>query len=407
MSMNIDTAAITNSYARFTAIGGNISNQNTVGYKSKSFDAVLGQATAGNGINFTQGVINVDNKPLNIAINGTGFLKFQAADPKTFLPSQNVPPIYTRDGQLMLTSFSGKEDVSYLTNLKGDFLMGGDGKPFEISATHAATASAKATMRLNLDASESIPTGTSFNPNDSTTYNKTSMSTIYDASGMASTLTSYFVKSAADKWDIYSTNSATAATTPPTIPAKDATLTFNTKGQLVTAVAAGTATATVTGSNLSLKLSAAPAVTFSMNNPTQLSSYCSGSAQVDGGAQGMLSTVSIGSDGSIIPVYDSKGTGRPQPLNSQISLFTFKRNEGLQSVGVNGWIETDESGKPSSGLPTNSGFGSLQGGATEGSNVDPTKAMIDLLSAQRAFQAESQVVNTQSQILQEVAQIGR
>ena len=403
MSMNIDTAAITNSYARLTAIGGNISNQNTVGYKSKSFDAVLGQATAGNGVNFTQGVINVDNKPLNIAINGTGFLKFQAADPKTFMPSQNVPPVYSRDGQLMLTTFAGKEDVSYLTNLKGDFLMGGDGKPFEISSTHAATASTKATLRLNLDSSESAPTTALFNSSDSTSYNKTSMSTIYDASGLASTLTSYFVKSAADKWDIYSTNSAT----PAAIPTKDATLTFNAKGQLLTAVAAGTATATLTGSNLSLKLSAAPAVTFSMNNPTQLPSYFSGSAQVDGGAQGMLSTVSIGSDGSIIPVYDSKGTGRPQPLNSQISLFTFKRNEGLEAVGVNGWIETDASGKPSSGLPTNSGFGSLQGGATEGSNVDPTKAMIDLLSAQRSFQAESQVVNTQSQILQEVSQLGR
>ncbi len=404
MGMNIDTAAITNSYARLTAIGGNISNQNTVGYKSKSFDAVLGQATAGNGVNFTQGVINVDNKPLNIAINGTGFLKFQAADPKTLMPSQNVPAVYTRDGQLMLTTFAGKEDVGYLTNLKGDFLMGGDGKPFEIKSTHPATASAKATLRLNLDASESIPTKTPFNQADSTTYNKTSMSTIYDATGLASTLTSYFVKSAANQWDIYSSNSATPLAT----PAKDATLTFNSTGQLTTVAAgAAPATATLTGSTLSLKLSAASDITFSMNDPTQLSSYFSGSAQVDGGAKGMLSTVSIASDGSIIPVYDTKGTGRPQPLGSQISLFTFKRNEGLQSTGVNGWIETDDSGKPSSGLPTNSGYGSLQGGATEGSNVDPTKAMIDLLSAQRSFQAESQVVNTQSQILQEVSQLGR
>jgi flagellar hook protein FlgE len=402
MTMNIDTASITNSFARLGAIGNNISNENTVGYKSASFDAVLGQATKGNGVNFSQGVINVDNKPLNIAINGTGFLKFQPTDPLTHKPTQNAPPVYTRDGQLMLTTFPESVDKSYLTNLKGDFLMGGDGKPFEISSTHSASASAKATMRLNLDASESAIT-TTFDPSDSTTYNKTSISTIYDASGLTSTLTNYYVKSGTDTWDIYSNNSATPSTT-----TKDATLTFNAKGQLLSATAASSATtATKTGANVSLTLSGAPGVTFLMGNPTQLPSYFNASAQVDGGAEGLLSTVSIGSDGTIIPVYDSKGTGRPEPLKTQINLFTFKHNEGLKTVGVNGWIETNESGKPESGLPTNSGFGSLQGGATEGSNVDATKAMIDLLSAQRAFQAESQVVNTQSQILQEVSQLGR
>ena len=85
----------------------------------------------------------------------------------------------------------------------------------------------------------------------------------------------------------------------------------------------------------------------------------------------------------------------------------FQNQSGLQQVNSNQWSETKESGEPNPVAVGTQGAGSLQGNATEASNVNITTAMIDLLSAQRSFQAISQVVNTESEALQSIVQMGR
>jgi len=395
MGMNIDTAAITSAYAKLTLLGTNISNQNTVGFKSSSFSDTLGQAVAGNSQSFTQGAIQVDNKPLDVAISGNGFFKLLPADSKTGSPSTSLPAQYTRDGQFSLNS------NNYLVNGAGSFLIDAGGKAIQIPPTIAPSASSKGTMQLNLDSGEAvIPAAKTFNPTDSTTFNKSSSTTIFDADGKASTVNVYYVKSAANTWDVYSSNSATPVANPPVALTKDTTLIFNASGALTTPTP-------LADGSIPLKLAGAAGVSFTVNKPTESSNYFGNSTTVDGNAKSQYVSCTFGSDGSIRPTYSSNGVNVTPAATTSINLFTFTNNNGLQQSGLNTWVETAISGHAQAGAPTSSGYGSLQAGATESSNVDTTKAMVDLLSAQRAFQAESQVINTQSQILQEVAQLGR
>lgn len=395
MGMNIDTAAITSAYANLTLLGTNISNQNTVGFKSSSFSDTLGQAVAGNSQSFTQGAIQVDNNPLDVAISGNGFFKLLPADSKTGLPSTSLPAQYTRDGQFSLNS------NNYLVNGAGSFLIDAGGKAIQIPPTLPPSASSTGTMQLNLDSGEAvIPAAKTFNPSDSTTFNKSSSTTIFDADGKASTVTVYYVKSAANTWDVYSSNSATPVANPPVALTKDTTLIFNASGALTTPKP-------LADGSIPLTLAGAPGVSFTVNKPTESSNYFGNSTTVDGNAKSQYVSCTFGSDGSIRPTYSSNGVDVTPAATISINLFTFTNNNGLQQSGLNTWVETAISGAAQAGAPTSSGYGSLQAGATESSNVDTTKAMVDLLSAQRAFQAESQVINTQSQILQDVAQLGR
>jgi len=401
MGMDIDTSAITSSYAKLNLLGTNISNQNTIGFKSSSFSDMLSQSTTGNTQSFTQGAIQVDNEPLDVAINGNGFFKLLPADSKTGLPSTSIPAQYTRDGEFSLNS------NNYLVNGAGSFLIDNSGKPIQIPSSLPATASAKGTMQLNFDSGEPViaSTGTppvqkAFNPSDNTTYNKSSSSQIFDSNGNASTVTVYYVKTAAHTWDVYSTNSATPVANPPVAPTKDTTLTFNASGSLTTPAPAA-------DGSIALTLAGAAGVSFTVNKPTESSNYFSNSITVDGNAKSQYVSCAFGSDGAILPTYSANGVNVTPPALTIVDLYTFTNNNGLQQSGVNTWTETAASGAPTAGGPLTSGFGFLQDGALESSNVDTTKAMVDLLSAQRAFQAESQVINTQSQILQEVAQLGR
>lgn len=399
MGMNIDTAAITNSYARLTLLGTNISNQNTIGYKSSSFSNMLGQASNGNGQDFKQGDIAVDNKPLNVAINGSGFFKLKTVDPKTGLVSRSIPEQFTRDGQFMLNG------SNYLVNASGNYLMDASDKPILIAPTLGAIESKAGKMQLNLDSGESVPKITPFSASDSNSYNKSSATTIFDAEGKSSTVNTYFVKTAANKWDVY-TNVYNPKTLISTTLSKDASLTFNTNGALTAASGTGATFVTATNS-FTLKPKDASNVSFDVSKPTETSSYYGNSTKVDGSAQSQFLSCTIGADGAVLPTYSNNGTNVTPLAFTTIKLYKFPNNNGLQQSGVNTWTATNSSGEINEGEPGSPGFGYLQAGATEGSNVDATKAMIDLLSAQRAFQAESQVVNTQSQILQEVAQLGR
>jgi flagellar hook protein FlgE len=372
MGMKIDTSAITASYANLTVLGNNISNSNTVGFKSSTFQNILGKSiAAGTTQNFMQGTINANSNPLDVAINGNGFFKVQSA---------SGPELYTRDGRFSL------DGNNKLTNSTGDIVKSSTGSDISVPAKLDAVASSTADMQLNLDSNQSVPS-TAFSSSDATSYNNSSSTTIYDAAGAASTDTNYFRKISANTWDVWNTNSAN-----PSLQKNAATLSFNTNGNL-----SGT-TATFKGLS---------GVTYTLNNPTQSASSFLATSKANGNPPAALVSCAIGGDGSIIPSYSMNNQNVPVPNGQKIGMFLFTDKNGLQPVGANQWAETTASGKP---IPTEAGqngAGTLQVGATEGSNVDMTSAMIDLLSAQRSFQAESQVINTESQIMQEVGQLGR
>jgi flagellar hook protein FlgE len=115
----------------------------------------------------------------------------------------------------------------------------------------------------------------------------------------------------------------------------------------------------------------------------------------DGYAPGELASLSIGGNGVITARYSN---GQTQ-FNGQITMADFRNVQGLTPLGSNSWAATIDSGLPMQGAPSQGKFGSLRAGALEESNVDLTSELVNMMTAQRAYQANAQTIKTQDQIM--------
>ena len=123
---------------------------------------------------------------------------------------------------------------------------------------------------------------------------------------------------------------------------------------------------------------------FAVSEPTQ-----------DGYASGELTGINIENNGMIMTRY-SNGVTRAE---GQLALASFRNTQGLAAIGGNNWVETFESGQPVKGTATDGNFGSLRSGALEESNVDLTAELVNMMTAQRAYQANAQTIKTQDQVM--------
>jgi flagellar hook protein FlgE len=118
----------------------------------------------------------------------------------------------------------------------------------------------------------------------------------------------------------------------------------------------------------------------------------------DGFTTGTLTGINIDSSGVVQASFTN---GRSVDLG-QVAMANFANNQGLQQDGDASWTATTASGSVVQGIAGGSGFGSIQSGALEESNVDTTSALVDMITAQRDFQANAQMIQTQDQITQTV-----
>jgi flagellar hook protein FlgE len=116
----------------------------------------------------------------------------------------------------------------------------------------------------------------------------------------------------------------------------------------------------------------------------------------DGYASGRLTGFNTGADGIITGRYSN---GKSATLG-QVVLANFTNVNGLQPLGNNVWAESTTSGAPLVGAPSSGTFGVLQSSAVEDSNVDLTAELVNMITAQRVYQANAQTVKTQDQVLQ-------
>ncbi len=212
---------------------------------------------------------------------------------------------------------------------------------------------------------------------------------------------------AAGQWDVY----ATVANPPGasqqftdlsgggTNPTPLTSLVFSTSGTL-TSPASGIVSQTITAAQLgSLGINAA-GLTYNVNfsGSTQFGAgFVVNNLKQDGFTSGTLAGFNIGQDGMIIGQYTN---GVTQALG-QVTLDTFKNDQGLQDIGNNQYVETSKSGSPISGQTPGSGsVGVLQSSATEDSNVDLTAQLVNMIVAQRVYQANAQTIKVEDQILQ-------
>jgi flagellar hook protein FlgE len=331
---------------------------------------------------FVQGNIRTTSNPLDMAINGNGFFRIDNAGTVS----------YTRNGQFHLdkdgyiVNASGARLTGYGVDAGGTLLVANPG-PLQVSAQQLqATATTEGEIGLNLDARD--PTiAAAFDISDPTTYNRATAITVYDSLGNAHAMSTYYVKTAANTWSVYGAMDGTA------IPGALGTLNFNTDGTLNT----GTTTLPFNVSAALTNGATTPfAFTLDFGNATQFGSpFTVDTLSQDGYSAGALAGYAVSDDGTILGRYSN---GQSRTLG-QVMLATFANPQGLQPLGGNAWGETAASGQPLPGTPGTSQFGVLQSGAIEESNVDLTQELVEMITAQRTYQANAQTIKTQDQVL--------
>jgi len=386
-------------------IGNNIANSTTVGFKSSvtQFADVYATSLTGTGglqigigsqvaavaQQFTQGSTSITNNPLDVAINGEGFFRL----------NNNGALTYSRNGQFQLdkngyvVNNSGLRLTGYGLDASGNLVAATPGDIRISFADISPKATANAAVVLNLDSRQAQPTVGVFNAGNALSYNHSTSVTSYDSLGNPHALTLYFVKTAvANQWNVHAQldGASTVAFGAGAVGAPT-TINFGATGQLTTAMPVSVTSAVTTGAtsplvfNLSLTGSTQFGSNFGVNTITQ-----------DGYSSGRIAGLAIANDGIIQGRYTN---GQSKTLG-QVTLANFVNPRGLQSMGNNQWAETSESGQPTVGSPGSGTLGIVQSGAVEDSNVDLTAELVNLIIAQRMYQANAQTVRAQDQILQ-------
>lgn len=398
-------------------MGNNIANSQTVGYKSASmqFADVYAGAKVGLGVsvaaiqqNFKDGNLEATGRNLDLAISGGGFLRFD----------QGEQIVYARNGQLTMTpdGFLENAQGGRLTGYPGAAGNGGQLQQLNVSAAGLpakATKEVKATMNLNAGMATLDPAA--FDPLKPDTYSYANGATVFDSQGTAQTLTLYFIKTGVNSWEV---KAARATPEGQEFSADSTRLTFDANGLLQSSSSINTTlnadgTTTVTNGGV-INPYESTAVTFTLaagaNNldfqlnltgSTQFANeFELGSLTQDGYTSGSLTGISVDKKGQVIGNYSNERT----LVLGTIAMANFRNPEGLTPVG-GGWVETADSGQVLIGEAGTGLFGSVEAGVIETSNVDLTKELVNLIIAQRNFQANAQTIKLQDEVLQQAVNL--
>jgi flagellar hook protein FlgE len=376
--------------------GNNIANVNTAGYKTSTavFQDTLSQmlkpagapqganggtnpAQIGLGVglsgvstNFSQGSAQVTGRSTDLMINGDGF----------FVLGDGDGQLFSRAG-----SFSFDSD-GRLVNPNGKIVQGWNanngvidpnaplqGVQIPMGTPFPPKASTEAFFSGNL-AADSV----------STTPITTGMK-VYDDQGNETVLTLSFTKNGANNWGVSVTDGTNTTT---------ATLDFAATNGGAPDIMTVTLPRPAPGADIVVDLS-------------RLSSFAGDSTltpqRQNGSSMGALNSFSISADGSVVGVFSN---GLKQTL-AQVAVASFSNPPGLEKVGDSMYRTTVNSRDAAFGIAGSGGRGQLQGGALEMSNVDLGQEFANLIVAQRGFQANSKVISTSDELLQDLVNLKR
>ncbi len=376
----------------------NIANANTNGFKTSRgefADVYSGDAVGiGNGVRlsdvrqeFTQGNVEITSRQLDLAISGNGF----------FITNDNGSLLYSRVGAF------GLDATGIVQNSEGERLQvyppvegtagfnTGALSDLQITTdTSPPVASTQVDMSINLPANATVPAVTPFDPNDPLSYNHSTSTILFDSLGVSHTA-SYFFSKTAPGWSVNMTFDGTAvgAAQP---------FTFDSTGAIATPVGGNIAFPAATPTNGADPLT----VGLALGNTTQYGAdFTVNSLNPDGQAAGRLRGIEVSQTGVVFARFSN---GVSAALG-KVALANFSNPEGLQKISDTSFQETFASGVAQRGEATESNFGLLQSGALEASNVDLTEQLVRLITAQRLFQANAQVISTEDSVTQTIINI--
>lgn len=393
MSFEIALSGINAVNAELNTISNNIANAGTYGFKSSRTNFASTYAgTQPTGVevgSMTQSIdigggVLTTGRGMDASIQGRGF--FVTKDTSGTMQYTRVGIFSTNKDGFVVDSFGRK--VQGYPMAPGSTVLGGMGDLTVPTGQVAAQASTKTQYVGNLSADWTAPAVTPFDKANAQSFNGSMVTVVYDSLGAQHSLTQYFVKTGANQVTAHYTFDGTdlAATT---------TLNFGTDGQL-TAPAAPVALAlgTPTGA-------AALSVNMDYTGTTQFAGQATTTVNAtDGYASGTLTGVQLSEDGSVMAQYSN---GQKQSVG-KIALATFPDENALVPISDTSWTTSVDSGAPLFFTPGTGMAGKLTAGALEQSNVDMTAQLVNMMSAQRNYQANTKVISTENELMQALMQ---
>jgi flagellar hook protein FlgE len=463
MSFNIALSGVSAAQKDLDTTANNIANVNTVGFKESraEFSDVYaqsllagGKTKVGDGVltqevaqQFSQGSLQFTSNSLDLAITGNGFF---GTIPE--LGSRDFS--FTRAGQFKLDS------ENFVVNSSGNNLLGFPVNPDGTSASVALSTTvpvripdssgapketSEVALKMNLPAAAAPVDVNLFNPDDPLTYNAATSVTIFDTLGDSHVMTYYFMKDAAAVTAVPPRNEWVGVTYVDdqplntegdaigTIPTTGDNVAGETSGNIVagyrmqfssggdfngvqnsdgTQVATGDITSEPLGTGI-LSNGSDPgqrvttnyvldSASATINEPTQFSSaFEVTSLEQNGLPVGRLTGIDIGPDGLVRATY-SNGTSEPIV---RVALIRFANDQGLNQQSGTTWKESILSGEALAGEATTGTFGDINSSALEQANVNLTTELIDMIIAQRNFQANSRALEINNQLNQTILNI--
>lgn len=410
MAFQQGLSGLSSASQQLDVISNNISNASNVGFKqagaqfSDVYAASLSGVAGGNQVGigtavgrvqqlFSQGNITATSNPLDLAINGNGFFELESADGKDIA--------YSRNGQFE------SDKNGYIINSSGYRLCGYTAEspsttvPLNTNVATALMGSPKTTdeVSLGLNMNSKAATVSFADPNNPTTAELTNTNvfsspvSVYDSKGGSHVVTLYFAKESSissTDWQVYSSVDGGAATGPV------GAMTYSTAGSLTGGSPLNLTITPPAGANYTIG-DAASQISFDFTGSTEYGqSFNTTKLSQNGYEEGQLSNITISKEGLIEARYSN---GQKSALGT-IALTTFANQNGLASVGNNMWTATYESGDPLPDKPGMGGRGAIQSSSVEDSNVDLTTELVNLITAQRNYQANSQSIKTQDSVMQ-------
>ncbi|MEG3160606.1 flagellar hook protein FlgE [Sphingomonas sp. LB2R24] len=420
MSFYTSLSGLQASQTEMSTISHNLANVSTNGFKKSRTDFAdviassvsvapsqqigSGVMVKGNRQQFAQGNLIQSSNALDLAVSGDGFF---VVKPDSASSQVN----FTRNGGFLVDAnrfvvdSSGSHLQVYPVDGSGSVVATGlnSAVSLQLPETSGTAAPTKAVaLSVNLNSSATVPTTATFDRFDPSSYNQSAQTTVYDASGNAMTLTNYFKRTSSptadnpnSSWEVHSfvgdkelTSGGNAGTT----------MTFDSAGKMTAP------TGPITYDEFTTAGSATPqniAFTFGADTTQKASAFNVTSRTQDGKAVGQIQGVTIDEKGIVKASFSN---GDTQALG-QVMLANFSNPEGLRQIGNSNWSSTGVSGEAKLGSAGANGFGNLMSGTIERSNVDITEELVDLIAAQRNFQANSKALDTASQISQTIFNI--
>jgi len=396
---------INTSSSAINVVGDNIANMNTTAFKAgkATFSELLaglsGTSAAGNPISFglgaklngvdrvdTQGTITFTGESTDAAINGSGFFVVSTEEGALgFTRSGKFE--FDKEGYFM--SSDGFRVLGY-TAVDGKIDTTGPIAPIEIRLGQTIRANATEEMSLSMNLDAQAADGSTF----------TSSVQVYDSLGAPHVLSVTFTKTGMGTW------SWDAA-----MPSEEGTLNasgdfvFDNEGRMVSP--ADNPTLVLTGlsdgaADMQITLNLRDSAGNSLITGFASASAVSSTTQ-DGFAASLLKEISINSDGVIVGLTDH---GQSIPV-AQLALADFPNVQGLRKYQGSTFVPFVTSGEPSIGVAGTGGRGSIVGSSLEQSNVDMAQEFVNLIVAQRAYQANSRVIMTTDELYQDVLNMKR